>query len=320
LDDASTVQDAAVRTLRRWRETDGFTWWERHTDVPLMLLAILFVVVLVLPLAHPITPAEASLLSLANAVIWCAFAIDYLARLYLAQDRWRFVRGHPLDLVVVLVPFLRPLRLARLARLLRLVRVYALVVTATRRAGARAVQRVTAFVALVAALILAASAVIVYDAERRGGGNITSLADAFWWALSTVTTVGYGDRYPVTTVGRVAAGVLMLTGIALAGVLTASVAAWFVSLATPAETVEASEEGAAKDLALQVTALTGLVESMHDEIKALRALLTPGAGDDDVQRHDLPGNRPASEGMAPATAAQNPMGLPRLEKSDQRQG
>ncbi|MGN6242310.1 MAG: potassium channel family protein [Motilibacteraceae bacterium] len=279
-----------MKTLRRWRAAGGYDWWERHTDIPLTLLAVVFVVVLVLPLAHPLTPAEARVLQVANAVIWFGFAVDYLARLYLAPARWPFVRRHPLDLLVVVVPFLRPLRLARLARLLRLVRVYALVVSATRRAGGRAVRQVTVFVALVSALILATTAVIVYDAERRGGGNIRSLGDAFWWALATVTTVGYGDRFPVTTTGRVAAGVLMLTGIALAGVLTASVAAWFVNVVgQPAQAAleqevaddqdaTAQQAAAAAALAAQVQALTGTVEALRAELATIRQhLLTPGS-------------------------------------------
>ncbi len=265
-----------MNTLRRWRAAGGYGWWERRTDLALSLLAVVFVIALILPLAHPLTPAETQVLDAANMIIWVAFAADYVVRLYLAPGRWQFVRQHPLDLVVVLVPFLRPLRLARLARLARLVRVGALVVTATRRSGARVVRRVTVFVGLVAAIVLSTGAVIVYDAERRADGNIHSLSDAFWWALTTVTTVGYGDRYPVTTSGRVTAAVLMLTGIALAGVLTASIAAWFVNLTSgggdttgPTVDQQGGEQGPA--LMQQMSQLLTTVDSLRSEVGALRA-------------------------------------------------
>jgi voltage-gated potassium channel len=73
-------------------------------------------------------------------------------------------------------------------------------------------------------------AVAVLDAERSApGANITSFGDALWWASTTVTTVGYGDRYPVTTEGRLIAVALMVVGIGLVGAVTASVATWMVA-------------------------------------------------------------------------------------------
>ena len=62
------------------------------------------------------------------------------------------------------------------------------------------------------------------------GSNIKNFGDGLWWAVTTVTTVGYGDRYPTTTEGRFLAVLLMIMGISLVGVITASVAAWFVKL------------------------------------------------------------------------------------------
>lgn len=73
------------------------------------------------------------------------------------------------------------------------------------------------------------AAIAVLDAERgKQNSNIDDIGDALWWAVTTITTVGYGDRYPVTAVGRLVAAALMVFGIALLGVLTASIAAWFV--------------------------------------------------------------------------------------------
>ena len=73
-------------------------------------------------------------------------------------------------------------------------------------------------------------AIAVLDAEQDAdGANITTFGDALWWASTTVTTVGYGDRFPVTTSGRLVAVALMLVGIAAIGAITAGVAAWLVS-------------------------------------------------------------------------------------------
>ena len=72
------------------------------------------------------------------------------------------------------------------------------------------------------------SAAAAYALEDGAGGTIDSLGDALWWAITTVTTVGYGDMFPVTPAGRGIAAFLMLSGIALFGVLTANIAAFFV--------------------------------------------------------------------------------------------
>jgi voltage-gated potassium channel len=85
------------------------------------------------------------------------------------------------------------------------------------------------YVAAATAAVVGLAAVAMYDVEHDAAdANITSLPDALWWAATTVTTVGYGDHYPTTGAGRLVAVALMLTGIALLGVITASIAAWFV--------------------------------------------------------------------------------------------
>jgi voltage-gated potassium channel len=85
-------------------------------------------------------------------------------------------------------------------------------------------------------------AVGMLDVERHAvGANIRTFGDAVWWALTTLTTVGYGDRYPVTVEGRLIAAVVMLTGIAVLGVVTASMAAWFVDKVQAIEQAETSQ-------------------------------------------------------------------------------
>jgi voltage-gated potassium channel len=105
--------------------------------------------------------------------------------------------------------------------------------------GGLAIQRIaigkqfaiTLKVALSAAFISYIAAIQITLSERTvEGSNIKTFSDGLWWAVTTVTTVGYGDRYPTTTEGRLLAVLLMVTGISLVGVITASVAAWFVKL------------------------------------------------------------------------------------------
>lgn len=195
--------------------------WKQATSTPLLVLAFAFLVIFLLPLYQPDLPDQArQALLAANVTIWLAFAVDYVVRLYLSADRPAFVRGHIPDLLMVAVPMLRPLRLLRVVGILG---------AAGRRATERRIAGTTAYVLGAVLLLLVAGAGLALDAERNAeGANITTTRDALWWAMATVTTVGYGDRFPVTDEGRAVAVAVMLGGIALIGVVTATIAAWFV--------------------------------------------------------------------------------------------
>ena len=148
-----------------------------------------------------------------------------------------------LNLLIVILPALRPLRLLRLVTLLRIL----------HRTGGNALRgRIITYVLAAATLLIYAGALAVLDVEENAeGSNITNFGDALWWAMTTITTVGYGDHFPVTPMGRMVAGGLMIGGIAVLGVVTAAVASWLVenvALETAAD-VEASEEPLRTELA-----------------------------------------------------------------------
>jgi voltage-gated potassium channel len=250
--------------FRTFRSNDGYQRWERWTDWPLVGLALIFLLVLILPLAEPLSRFESKGLDIANVMIWAVFALDYLILLYLSLDRRRYVRTHILELVVVAVPFLRPFRLLRL---------FAIVASTTRRAGGRVVQRVTVFAVCVAVIVMATSAVVVYDAEKNAPGHtIKTLGDSMWWAISTLTTVGYGDVYPVSPWGRLMATLLMLTGISLVGTVTAAIASWFVHIVrSTANAGNAPILAAEQDLSAQISALAANLEFVSQQLQALRA-------------------------------------------------
>lgn len=212
--------------MRELRRHDGLERWTRRTDVPLLVLALVFLVVLLVPYVVDLGRGGTAVVIALNVAIWAVFAADYGVRLFLAPDRRRFVRKHPLDLAIVLLPMLRPLRALRLLQVLRLVSVATL---AQQRVARSLHLRVMTFVVTTVVVALVAAAVAVREAERGvAGANIDSVGDGLWWAIATVTTVGYGDQYPVSGLGRGLAVVLMLLGIALLGVITATIAAGFV--------------------------------------------------------------------------------------------
>jgi voltage-gated potassium channel len=150
---------------------------------------------------------------------------------------------------VLALPLLRPLRLLRLIPLLSML---------NRRATIRLRGRVGIYIAGGASLLAFCAALAVLDAERSSpDANISDFGDAIWWAVTTMTTVGYGDHYPVTAAGRLVAFGLMIGGIALLGTVTATLASWII------ETVAAEKEQAED---LQIT-----IQRLEDKIDRLAA-------------------------------------------------
>ena len=195
--------------------------WERRSEVPLTLLALAFLVAYGWPVLQPSLDADLmTFLSAVSWTIWVAFALDLLIRLTLAQDPRRYALEHWYDVALVLLPMLRPLRLLRLLATLRIL---------DRAATGSLAGRVVVYVSGAAAACVGLGALAVLDAERsHPGANITTFGDAIWWACTKVTTVGYGDHFPVTLTGRSVAVVLMLAGIGLVGAVTAAVATWML--------------------------------------------------------------------------------------------
>lgn len=205
--------------------------FERAVELPLLVLALAMVPLLVLPLLLDLPGGvEASFVAL-DWFIWAVFAFEYVVRLVLTDRRWRFVRREWPDLLIIVLPFLRPLRIVRSARALRLLRLGRLV-SVLSKAGQQGqrllVRHKLHYAVLVTMVVVLGAAALILAAEEGGGGSIDSFGDALWWAVTTVTTVGYGDMFPVTPAGRGIAAFLMVAGIALFGVLTANVAAFFV--------------------------------------------------------------------------------------------
>lgn len=125
-----------------------------------------------------------------------------------------------MDVATLAVPMLRPLRALRVVVALNVL---------GRRGRTFARGWVVVYVAMAVAIVGFVASLAVLDAEGASPeANIRTFGDALWWAATTVTTVGNGDRFPTTTEGRIVAVGLMVTGIALVGVVTATLASWFV--------------------------------------------------------------------------------------------
>ncbi|TFD53495.1 ion transporter [Cryobacterium sp. Hh7] len=194
--------------------------WQHLSEWPLTVAAVIFLVAYTWEVIGDLHGAAYIATETVITATWAIFALDYLVNLTLAPNRWKWFYTHVFDLLIVVLPLLRPLRLLRLVTLLAVLQ---------RTAGAAFRGRVVIYVAGATALLVFVAALAVLDSERTTSDpTITNFGDALWWAFVTVTTVGYGDFAPVTTQGRLIAGGLMLGGVALLGVVTATLASWIV--------------------------------------------------------------------------------------------
>jgi voltage-gated potassium channel len=195
--------------------------WERNAEIPLLLLALAFLAAYALLVVDQgLAPSVRDALVAISWTVWVAFGIDFAVRLYLTEQRLLYARKHWYDVALIALPVLRPLRLLRLFALARIL---------NRSAAGSLLGQVTTYATGVAVMSVGLGSLAILDAEQGArDANITTFGDALWWSATTVTTVGYGDRYPVTTQGRLIAVALMVVGIGLVGAVTASVAAWMV--------------------------------------------------------------------------------------------
>lgn len=197
------------------------------------------------------------LLDYADTAVCALFALDFVICLVTAERPWRYVVTWGwLDLLSS-VPMIGVARWGRAARVARILRVVRGARAASIVGGLIAVKRTESTLlaaALTTLLLLVTASLSILQVEVAPEANIKTAEDALWWALSTMTTVGYGDRFPVTTEGRVIAGVLMCAGVGLFGLLSGLLAAWFVTPQVP--------QGA------------GELQALRDEIAALRRMLS----------------------------------------------
>ncbi len=213
-----------TEAVRNRRTLEGYS---ARVDGPLYALSFVFLAAWTIAVCVTGLPEWAqATVTLVIAVIWIAVAADLVFRLVLTPHRWVWAARHPLQVLGVIVPPLYPFKLLTV------------ITRDTFRAGGRGLLKTGQAVVIAAAVLTWTCAVATVHFERgAAGASIMNFGDAIWWACVTVTSVGYGDYVPVTMGGRLVGGVLMFAGLALVGVITATVAAWIISL-TSANEVE----------------------------------------------------------------------------------
>ena len=200
-------------------------------NLVVLILSVYVLGALVIDSAYHLPPETSLLLNYIDNGICVFFFIEFCIRFKKADDKLRFMRWGWIDLVscIPMIDVLRVGRLLRLIRLLRIVRAFRSTKNFVDHIFANKAQGAFTSVSLIAILLVIFSAIGILQVETDPNSNIKTAEDAIWWAYVTITTVGYGDKFPVTTEGRIIAAILMTAGVGLFGTFTAYVASWFVT-------------------------------------------------------------------------------------------
>ena len=243
------------RLLKSARNDELRLNWEKRFEPVLLALAAAMVPLIVGPYVSELSVAVERWFLIGDLIIWAIFVIDLLVRLWLAENRTGFLKSHWPEVLIVVVPIFRPLRLLRLALLVPRV--------------AEILKRRAVGGALIGAVVaIAVATIAVALVEQTADGQIGDWGTALWWALATITTVGYGDVVPETLVGRIIGSLLMIVGIGVFGVFTANVAAWFVAGDDRTQEQTLAElKSSQEQILVELRLLREEVESLHEDFE-----------------------------------------------------
>jgi voltage-gated potassium channel len=237
---------------------------ERVTKYPMALLGVAWLVIAIVILTTAANSSASTLLVGALFGLWAVLLVEYLVRLMVTPDRRGYLKRRWVEPATVVVPPFQSWHFVGMEKMSLLFHEAELRVEAILRH--HSLFRV--LIAAASTLFVGSWLVLLFE-ENAKGSNIHNYPDALWWAVVTVTTVGYGDRYPVTGGGRTVAVILMLLGIGLIGVLTATVASVFIKEHTDANREEFKKGHA--DLGQQLSVISDRLSDVERRLGATPA-------------------------------------------------
>lgn len=206
----------------------------RLFDIVILVLSVYVLLILALSLFLKIPKEVQVLLDYIDNVICIIFLVDFGRNLRMSSNKIEFLKWGWIDLIssIPSVSVLRCGRVFRLIRLFRLLRAFKSVLNIGRFIFKSRIKGTMLCVHLIMAILVIFSSITILFVENNPASNIKTASDAIWWVFTSITTVGYGDLYPVTMEGRFIGIILMLGGIGLFGVYSGWIASFFIKDST----------------------------------------------------------------------------------------
>lgn len=237
------------RMLSKYRGEKNLAAWEERSSTPMFVASVLYLLAFAAPIMSTrIQEPYDGYLNIIQMILWGLFAADYCIRLYLAPRRLYFITHNLMNLAIVLLPAWR------------IVSFLAMIHLTTNRQYKRLSELAVKLFGYTAIFIIMFALAIYSVESSEPGAMIRDLPTAYWWTFTTLATVGYGDVYPITGIGRVIAVVVMLYGVGMVAVATGALASWII------EKIGGREEQ-------EYPATKADVDDLRQEISELRALL-----------------------------------------------
>jgi voltage-gated potassium channel len=217
----SGVAKKTVKNVAKsaYRSEIAMAKWEKVSAIPLAALALGYLGLYAFEVLGSWSPAVFFDFILVSDIIWGIFIVDFLARFFMSHHKGQFMKKNLIEFISLLLPMFRAFRMFRVVIALGFI----------ARVAQSLQARIGIYLGLILPLLIFTCSLGVYDAEHRvSEANILTFGDAVWWAFVTVTTIGYGDYFPITFEGRAIAVLLMLSGLALVSVITVTFATWFL--------------------------------------------------------------------------------------------
>lgn len=196
----------------------------------ILILSVYVLTALFIDSLFVLDPETSTILGIADDVVCVVFFVEFWIRFARAPNRWQFMKWGWVDLISS-IPTFDYLRWGRIFSLLRLIRIIKAIrstkelILHFRR---KRVESTLLSMSLLGILLLIFSSILILKVENVPNGNIKTASDAVWWAFTTISTIGYGEFFPVSIAGRLIAGVLIVFGVGVFGTLSGLIASWFL--------------------------------------------------------------------------------------------
>ena len=199
-------------------------------NIIILVLSLYVLISLIVTTFFVLSDEVTVLLNYVDNLICIIFLVDFAIRFKKANNKLVFMKWGWIDLIssIPYIDFLRAGRVLRLIRLIRVFRAFKATKLIFEHINRNKKQSALTSVALISFLMVISSSIAILQFEKDVNSNIKTAEDAIWWSYVTITTVGYGDKFPITTEGRIIGAVLMTMGVGIFGTFTALVSSWFI--------------------------------------------------------------------------------------------